>query len=726
MTDAQKIIALRAELTEQSFRYYVLNDATLVDAEYDAKFQELQALEKEHPEMADPNSPTMRVGAPVPTGMHKVKHKVRMLSLQNVNSLDETESFFKAVTGQPVTIDMKIDGLSLHLSYVDGKLVQALTRGDGSEGADVTENARTIHTIPLLLRKPVTIDVRGEVYWRLSDFKTYNEALPEEDQISNPRNGASGSMLLKDSKQTARRKLSFVAYNCPTYDLPETVKTQEVMLEYLERLGFQTTMTLPVTTNMYGLPYVICNATREELASAITYLDDYRKSLDLDTDGLVIKVSDLALQRDLGEDTRYPNWAAAYKFPAEVKETRLTAITMQVGKTGQITPVAQFDPITLGGAVVRKASICNQDELDRLGIDIGDYVNVQRSAEVIPKIVSLARPSPTKTNLNQSFQIPRNCPCCAEPIQKREVKVQDEASEGGVHLYCVNPQCHDQLFARLVFALGKDALDVDGCGEVTVRALMDRGGARALSDVFAMTEFKFLKGAVLQKLKDGLKTAKDAPLWRKFMALSIGGIGKEKCQLLATRFSSPEIISAYAQDALGSEGDFVDSHKGSPADYQKELAKVSKSYNALSGMSLFPEEVQKLVKETAANSIYDYLIANIDEIEKLDNLGFRFKPDETAGGGGALSGKTFCITGALMSGRRDEVSAVIEKHGGVVKGTVTRHVNYLVQGAGGGNSKAAGAAKHGTQIISEEVLYQMLGLPMPLVTHGGAPESIEP
>jgi DNA ligase (NAD+) len=674
MTDAQKILALRKELTDHSFRYYVANSPTISDVEYDQKFRELTVLEQEHPEMGDPNSPITRVGCPTPNGLRKIRHKVKMLSLDNINNANETATFFAGLESEEVILEMKIDGLSLHLSYREGQLVQALTRGNGVEGADVTENARTVHSIPLTLRKPVTIEVRGEVYWSLSSFSAYNQGVSENDRLANPRNGASGSMMLKDSREVAKRKLSFAAYSVPS-DLPPGVTTQESLLDYLETLGFPTTMTLPVRQDMPGLPYTTCMADAD-LIPAIHHLDAYRKALDLDTDGLVIKVNSMEKQRDLGEGERAPKWGAAYKFPPDTKETRLAGVLVQVGKTGQVTPVAQLEPVSLGGAVVARASLCNQDELDRLGIDVGDYVLVQRSGEVIPKVVGLARPSPTKKNPNQSYQMPKTCPCCSTPLER---------PTGLVHSYCVNPECDDQVFARLVYAVSKDALDIDGCGDTTVRQLMDKASVKKLSDLFAIADFSFLKPATARKMREGLAAAKNGPLWRKLSALSIEGIGKTSCQDLATKFSRP----------INEEDE-----------KQKRLSPLQR-------IEQYQHEVEELIGKVATAELLTYFTRNIEELEMLADCGFYFEEDQQAGG--VLGGKTFCITGALQSGRRDDVSALIEQNGGVVKGQVTKKVDFLVQGTGGGNNKAEGARKHGTRVISEEELYQMMGVPMPVV-----------
>lgn len=668
VTDAQKIVDLRKQLTEHAFRYYISNSPLISDQDYDALFRELVELEKNHPEMADLNSPTMRVGSPIPTGLRTVKHKVKMLSLDNLNNLDDTFKFFNKHRGQEITLEMKIDGLSLHLRYDKGKLVQAVTRGDGHEGEDVTENARTVRTIPLVLRKPVSIEVRGETYWRLSAFMAYNENLDESNRYANPRNGASGIMRQRDSKAVAKCHLDFVAYSVPT-DLPTAIETQEDLLAYLESLGFRSTMTLDITKDMAGLPYVTTILELEELKSTIEFLDQYRRALDLDTDGLVIKLSSLALQRDLGEGERSPHWAAAYKFPPETKETKLSGVVIQVGKTGQITPVAQLEPVSLGGTVVQRASLCNQNELNRLGIDIGDYVLVQRCGEVIPKVVGLARPASTKQNVNKSFQLPKNCPCCKTPLER---------PEGKVHFYCRNLDCYDQVYARLVYATGKDALNVDGLGDVGVQTLMDRAKVARLSDLFTLKDFSCFKTAQRKKVQDSLERAKIAPLWRKISALNIEGIGKQSAQDMAVKYSD---IVEMRHDEQG---------------------------------------LTKIIGEVDAANFRAWFDKNIDELDRLEKIGFGFSEDRKAAG--PLSGKSFCITGKLVSGSRDDISDLIESKGGAVKGSVTKKVNYLVQGLGGGHNKAAGASKHGTQAITEEELYQMMGIPMP-VFRQNAPET---
>jgi DNA ligase (NAD+) len=686
ITDSERILNLRKELTHYSFWYYTHHTSLVADEQYDHMLKELVNLEKDHPEMADPNSPTMRVGSNVPTGFLLVEHAVKMLSLDNVTSVDETAKFFSSVSTQEVTIEMKLDGLSLHLDYVDGNLVRAVTRGNGSEGADVTENARTIKTLPLVLLEPVTVSIRGEVCWSLSAFNAHNASLPPEDAVANPRNGASGSMSLKDSKEVAKRNLSFIAYSVPT-GLPPRIGCQEALLEWLGSLGFVTTMSLPVTKDMAGLPYLTSSLVKDELDAAIRYLDDYRKHVDFGTDGLVVKLSSLADQRDLGEGTKSPKWAAAYKFPPEIKETRMIGVVIQVGKTGQMSPVALLDPVSLGGAIVQRVSLCNQDEFDRLSVDIGDTVYVQRSAEVIPKVMGLARPAPGKVDVNRGYQMPKTCPSCGSLLVREK---------GMVHLYCPNTEsCKDQIYGKLFYALGKSALDIDGCGEVTVSTLMSKGNVKSLTDLYELEDFSFLSPTQAKKLKLGLEKAKTSPLWRKLCALNIEGIGKTKSQELTAKFNSLKGMV---------EGRTNIDEAISP-DSTVEAKKVSANQDIVVDI-LGPVGVLSLADAYDSGEVQT-------AITRLAAHGFLFQ--EEARVQGPLSGKSFCITGSLLSGSRDEVGALITKYGGSVKSSVTKKCDYLIMGSEGGLNKQTAAAKFGTVILDESTLYTMIGIPMPVL-----------
>lgn len=384
-----RLLFLREHLHAHN-RLYAMDRPTITDEEYDRLFAELTALESANPELSDPNSPTARVGAPPCAGFAKIKHETKMLSLDNAFSTADVLKFFGE--GVSVLVEPKIDGLSLEASYVDGRLARAVTRGDGSVGEDVTANARTIRALPLSLPQPVNLRVRGEVYMRFSVFDKLNEALAEagEEPFANPRNAASGSMKLKDPREVAKRQLSFVAYGVAN-EFKEAM-TQTDLVEYLALLGFVTARDLPTRTLPSSRPVgdrIGGKITLHEasLDKTIADLGRINGKLDLPTDGLVFKLLDRAKQRELGDGTRSPRWALAYKFPPERKLTKLNAITLSVGKTGKITPIAELEPISLGGTVVRRASLMNADEVGRLGVSVGDTVLIEKSAEIIPRVV---------------------------------------------------------------------------------------------------------------------------------------------------------------------------------------------------------------------------------------------------------------------------------------------------------------------------------------------------
>ena len=649
-----RILELRTELNQHNYAYHILNNPSITDAEYDRLFQELATLEKLHPEMEDINSPTSRVGHPSPNSCKKVRHRSRMLSLDNV--FDAKEIIDKLGKGTEVTVEPKIDGLSLELVYEDGKLIRAATRGDGTSGDDVTANARTIYTIPLVLESPLTVRVRGEVCMTLTTFNKLNDELQAagEEMFANPRNAAGGTLKLKDPAEVAARRLSFVAYAIP--DEMPNVKTQADVVQVLGMLGFQSITVLPCIESTEVPPHTVILKDIPSVKQLIEDMDRYRKTLDLMTDGLVLKVNDLAKQRDLGEGTRAPTWAYAFKYPPERKPTKLVKIMVTIGKTGKLTPVAELEPLALSGTMVAAASLCNQDEIDRLGVNIGDEVDVEKSAEIIPKVMGVH-----KKHRQGTWKMPKTCPCCSTPVEK---------PEGFVDYYCPNKNCDEQVYNRLRHALGKAALDIDGCGDVTVKEFM-KHGIRTLSDFFGASDFKFLKPAARKKLIENRDVAKHAPLWRWLHALGMDGIGKSTCQELASRWSA--VYALVAEETV--------------------------------------DEVREFLGESKFNSLLRGLDDSADEIEKLEALGVAFETDSKTAG--PLTGKFFVITGSLITGKRDDVARRIEEAGGVVKNQMTKNVHYLVQGDEGGRNKAEAARKFGTTVISEEQLYALMGIPMP-------------
>lgn len=672
---------LRKQLHAHAHAYYNLGQPTATDAEYDALFNELKELESRWPQIEDPNSPTVRVGSPVMAGFAKVKHEKKMLSLDNAYTAEEVVKFFKGVSGDfsgNLIVEPKFDGCSLSLHYAKGHLVKAVTRGDGTTGDDVTQNARSIRSIPLQLPFPISVEVRGEVFMSLTAFNSGNEELAKagEDLFANPRNAAAGTLKNRDSRIVAKRHLSFVAYNAAlpgtlvqnyvsainaTAKKPFTMSnTHGSVLKALEGLAFWTPLSLcTINSDTIEVFRIVHASDTAGIATIITDLDKIRETLNVQTDGLVFKINDLVSQDALGDGTRSPRWATAYKYPPERKTTLLENVEVSIGRLGTITPVAILTPVQLGGTTVRRASLCNQDEIIRLGIHIGDVVYVEKSAEIIPKVMGLHQ----KGGLIGSWRMPVECPWCRGNIEKEP---------GKVAYRCVNKKCSGVAIERLKHALGKSALDWDGFGEEMVKCAVEFG-ITSLSQVFGLTDDKLeelFKPAFVKKFqKERQRMLTDIPLWRKIHALGIPGVGR-----------------SLSQDLCAKYGSIVD-------------------------MADHPDEIRVILGDVFCVNFLTYIVENVDEIEALEVYGFLFSQD--AKNDGPLTGKTFCITGGLVSGQREAVAAKIEKMGGTFKSSVSKKVEYLVLGEGGGANKAESAKKHGTKIITEEQLYEMMGIPMP-------------
>jgi DNA ligase (NAD+) len=676
VTDARsRASELRKQIHNHSHSYYVLDNPTVTDAEYDAMFADLLELEKRWPQIADQNSPTVRVGSPVMSKFSKTKHAKKMLSLDNAYSAQEVHDFFD--NAHELIVEPKFDGCSLSLTYVKGYLTTAVTRGDGTTGDDVTQNARAIKSIPLQLPRPITCEVRGEVYMPIPAFDTINAELAAagEDLFANPRNAASGTLKNSDSRIVAKRHLAFVAYNAVSpkefvtdYLTSYSIETNNTVgyfgthsqvLQCLENLAFITPLSCyTLNGGKLDLSRTVLSRDIQGIDKIIHEMDDLRQTLTVQTDGLVFKINSLNSQDDLGDGTRSPKWATAYKYPPERKPTRLKGIEISLGRLGTLTPVAILEPVQLSGTTVQRASLCNQDEVDRLGIAIGDDVFVEKSAEIIPKVMGIA-----KKNTSFTWKMPTECPCCHTKI----VKI-----EGQVAYRCPNKlTCSAQAVERLKHTLGKAALDWDGFGDEMILTAVDTGlttlvsllkvGDKCIDSTF--------KKAFAKKFKAEQERIKTVPLWRKIHSLGVQGVGRSLSQDLCAKWSS------------------------------------------LADMAANPEEVKKIVGEVFGTNFLNFLVENVDELEELETLGFEFS--ETADRTGPLSGKTFCITGGLVSGKREEVAARIEKAGGTFKSSVSKKVEYLLVGEGGGANKAEAAAKHGTKVITEEQLYEMMGTPMP-------------
>jgi DNA ligase (NAD+) len=646
------IYQLRQELHQHIHNYHVLAQPTITDECYDQLFKELQTLEANFPSFADPNSPTARVGSQSIDSFEKVKHCVAMLSLENTFAAEEVVSYFKTKIRNPDgpegVVEPKIDGLSMSLIYKDGQLIKAVTRGDGTTGDDVTANARTIKTIPLTPN--FSGEVRGEVYMPKKQFNRLNAKLEKEGEelFANPRNAAAGSMKRKNPADVAERGLAFLAYNVVKSDYlgMADADTQHERLKQLHALGFMTPLVSGVPiVNLFDI---------DQVKQAIESWSSDRSKLDYEIDGLVFKINDLQLQTKLGLNNRAPNWATSYKFPPEQKVTKLIGITVQVGRLGTLTPVAELQPVNLAGTIVKRASLHNADEIQRLRLNIGDDVIIQKAAEIIPQVVGVANKRSTGV-----WSMPDRCPCCNSVVSRLINKVA---------IVCTARMCKDQVFARLEHAVKKQSLDIDGCGEQSIRAMVDRG-INNLSDLFAADDLSFLGDAASKRVASGLKKAKTAPLWRKLHALGIDGIGLTTCKELSNRWNSlPDML-----------------------DNMEEIAKFLGPITFFNFRLYFEND------------------DNMTELEKLVSLGVTFEDEKKSG---PFVGKAFCITGGMLSGSREEVAAKIESLGGSVKSSVSKKVHYLVVGEGAGANKSANAKKLGTSCISEKELYDMMGLPM--------------
>jgi DNA ligase (NAD+) len=622
--------------------------SSISDADYDAKYAELVSLETRYPELVDADSPTQRVGAPlrnVPT----VRHTQRMLSLKNTKTASEVI----AMLGQTrVCLEPKVDGVSLKLIYKKGRFLQAITRGDGTDGEDATAAARTIKTIPLRLRTNIDLTVVGEVFMRCSVFDELNAALESEgrEPMANPRNAAAGSLRLKNPSEVASRKLNFVAYGIHT-EFP-FITTQIEATGFLESLDFVSVYMLPTTKSCQTVADCLDIQDEADLKLRIEAADVCRQMLDLPTDGLVFKIDDLSRQRELGDGTTYPHHSCAFKYPPERKPTDLLDITIQVGRTGKITPVAELRPLVLSGSVVRRASLCNADEIARLGLNVGDEVGVEKSAEVIPKIMGV-----TKKKVKGVYAMPTLCPCCRSPLVK---------PSGFVDLYCYNRDCDEQVFNRLRHAVSKDALDIDGCGEALIRDLM-KHGVRSLYDLLTTQDVSFIKLAAREKFVTNREKAKTAPYWRKLHALGIEGMGTSICQQV-TRWATLD----------------------------KALATLELKNGEVT--------IEKVLGKVVLQELLEYLSRNMDEISRLEDIGFVLKGNE---GSGSLTGKVFCVTGAL-SCSRGEIHDRIIAAGGTIKNSVTKTVDYLVMGLNAGDGKQQAARRFKVKIITEEQLEVMV------------------
>lgn len=655
---------LRSLIERWNYEYYILDRPSVTDAEYDEAYRELRAIEEADSSLITPDSPTQRVGTVSSSAFAKLQHPVAMLSLSNVFSRAELESWHgRVVRGAgsdkiTYTVEPKIDGLAIALTYRDGRLLHGATRGNGVIGENITPNLRTLRTIPLRLATMTsgTIEVRGEVYMRRSDFNALNERLIAAggDGFMNPRNGAAGSLRQLDPTITANRPLRFFAYGigyATGVDLP---RSHLASLALLKEAGFDTS------------PNAELIADLDEVWSRCEWWLAHRNDLDFEIDGVVIKVDDIHAQEELGVVGREPRWATAYKFPAQQKITKLTAIQINVGRTGTLNPLAHLEPVNIGGVTVKRATLHNEEEIARKDIRIGDTVAVQRAGDVIPQVVSVL--ADRRDGTEQIFQMPDVCPSCGTAVTRDP----DVAMR-----YCTNAACPAQLRERLYHFVSRSSMEIDGLGSKLIDRFVDLGWVHDLADLYNLdfakiAELEGLGEKSAANLKAAIEQSRDRPLWRLINALGIRHVGERTATLLADRFGSLDALMA------------------------ADVATV---------------EAVRGIGGVLAQSVVDYFQnpANRTLVEKLRVAGLRMADEGTdeADRVRPLDGKIIVITGRLPTLTRPEAEALLRRAGANVTSSVSKKTSFVVVGEEAG-SKAERADELKIPIVDEKGMLAML------------------
>ncbi|MBA7484539.1 DNA ligase [subsurface metagenome] len=663
----KRVRELREQINYHNHRYYVLDSPEISDAEYDALMAELRRLEEQHPELITTESPTQRVGAAPVEAFGVVEHPMPLLSLSNVFSYDELLAWHKRISnlvpGQDMDFvcELKLDGLAVALTYTDGRLTTGATRGDGYHGEDITQNLRTIKSIPLTVPKdaPRKFEVRGEVYLSRSGFEKLNKERAEEGQplFANPRNAAAGSVRQLDPRVTAKRPLDIYIYSLG-YAEGEVVGGREMppthweTMEYLKSLGFKIS------------PY---NAHVSDISDADKYYqhwEEERKSLEFDADGVVIKVDSLELRRVLGTVGHDPRWATAYKFPAIQVTTRLLDIGINVGRTGSLNPYAILEPVSVGGVTIKRAALHNEEDIRRKDIRIGDTVVVQRAGEVIPEVV--APVVSKRTGKERLFVMPARCPVCGGELVK---------PEGEVMTRCTNASCPAQLYELLTHFVSRSAMDIDGVGEKLAAALLEKGLAKNVADLYSLhtqdlMNLERMGEKSVQNVLDAIEWSKQRPLSRVIFAIGIRHVGAETAELLASHFGSMDRLASASEE---------------------ELLAV-------------PTIGPKIAESILAFFRHE---ANRHIIDELRKAGVRLEEEAVELRERPLLGQEFVLTGRLETFPRSEVEARIKELGGSVGSSVTRKTTHLVVGAEPG-SKLERARALGTKVLNEEEFLRLL------------------
>ena len=663
MNIKEQINTLREELRLHNYNYYVLDNATISDYDFDIKLKKLQRIEEEYPEFYDANSPTLRVGGSITKNFNTIKHDYRMYSLSNSYSKEDLEDWEtrikKLVDGEiAYTCELKYDGASISLTYENGKLLRAVTRGDGYQGDEVTTNIKTINSIPLVLKGtyPNRFDIRGEIVLPFEGFNKMNkERIAEgEDPYRNPRNTASGSLKLQDSSQVAKRPLDCLLYHIIGDKLP--INTQFESLEKAREWGFKVPTIAKIAKSI------------PEVIEFVDYWDIHRHDLPYETDGVVIKVNSLFQQEELGFTAKAPRWAIAYKFKAEKASTVLKEITYQVGRTGAVTPVANLKPVSLAGTIVKRASLHNADQIEKFDIRVDDTVFVEKGGEIIPKIVGVDLEKRTKNSLPTIYIT--HCPECNTKLQRQE---------GDAKHFCPNTDgCPPQIIGRIQHYISRKAMDIDGLGSETVSLLVENGLIQNYADLYELTVSDILpldrmaeKSAL--NLVAGVEASKNIPFERVLFALGIRYVG--------------ETVA-------------------------KKLSKYYKSINGLANAS--EEELINVdeIGEVIAKSVVDFfsLFKNNDIINRLKNYGVQLEvsEEELSNQTNKLDGNTFVVSGVFTKVSRNELKQLIEQNGGKLSSSISKKTNFVIAGDKMGPSKRIKAEDLGVAIMTEDDFLLMI------------------
>ncbi|OYD07517.1 NAD-dependent DNA ligase LigA [Paludifilum halophilum] len=662
---SEQIEELRAKLNEHNYRYHVLDEPTVSDADYDAMMRELIRLEKEHPDLVTPDSPSQRVGGEPLPYFEKVNHRIPMLSLGNAFDFDELKDFDRRIKrlGQVETVDyvceLKIDGLAVSLRYEEGVFVRGATRGDGRTGENITQNLRTIRSIPLRLREPVTLEVRGEAFLPHKEFERINAVKEERGEalFANPRNAAAGSLRQLDPKLAAERALDIYLYGIGEVEGTEAPGTHTQALEMLSRLGLKVN---PDRVTVKGM---------DDVMDFVDYWREHRTELGYEIDGIVIKVDDLELQERLGTTAKSPRWSIAYKFPAEEGVTILRNIEINVGRTGAVTPTALLDPVTLAGTTVKRASLHNEDMIREKGIMLGDHVIVKKAGDIIPEVVGVLKEH--RTGDEKPYQMPVECPECGSELVRLE---------GEVALRCINPQCPAQTREELIHFVSRGAMNIDGLGEKVVSQLFREGLVKGPADLYELNREDLLPlermgEKSVDNLLEAIEKSKGNSVEHLLFGLGIRFVGAKGARILAQEFKDIESIMKASREEL--------------------------------------ESIDEIGPKMAESIVTYFEIPEVrSTLKRLEQAGVNMEykgpsPAERQQGGNPFAGKTVVLTGTLQKMSRKEAAAQVEERGGNVTGSVSKKTDWLIAGEKAG-SKLKKAQDLGIRILDEAEFLSML------------------